>query len=151
MTLGPYYFVKHCGANKLSRIKSLKGAVTYLKKNPLQKKNAIELAQKFCLNEKRTARLIGMSLRLYKLAPSKAVLSLPANENLIRWAEVYETGVTVFNGDTRSFISWLNTRVRAFDHLAPMEVLESGIGGSSIVKDNLLQMEWSALLKAIAF
>jgi uncharacterized protein (DUF2384 family) len=137
-----YKFAKHCGAKKLSGIRTLKAALIYLRRRPLQKKNAIALAEKFIFNERQTARMIGMSLRLYRMAPESAVLTLPASENVIQWCELYEIGVGVFDGDARSFVAWLNTRITALERLKPIEVLESGMGTRYII-EGLLRMEHS--------
>lgn len=135
-------FAKHCGARKLSKIKSLTSAIIYLNSHPLQKKNAVVLAKKFKFTEKQTAHMVGMSSRLYRLAPPTAVLHFPAVENVMRLSEVYELGMMVFSGNARSFHTWLNSHVGALSDFKPIQVLESGIG-IGIVRDLLWRMEYS--------
>jgi|GEM_PF-1795106 len=139
-----FEYAKHCGAKKLSRAGSLTTAITYLNRNPLQKKNALRLAEKFKFSEKQTAQMIGMSLRRYRLAAPSAVLHWPAVENVMRLSELYEVGLRTFDSKPMSFITWLNTNVMALNHLKPIQVLCPGIG-VEIVRDELLRMEYSVL------
>lgn len=135
-------FTRHCGALKLSRIKSLTAAVKYLDKHPLQKWNAETIAAKFKFTERQSAKMVGMSLRLYKLAAPSAVLQLPAIENIVRLSELYHLGLTTFDRKPKSFIKWLNTDVPSLHNLKPIEILYSGIG-IQIIRNELLRMEHS--------
>ena len=100
------------------------------------------IAKKFKFSENHAAEVVGVSLKTYrKMAPSFQ-LSVGASERIIKLSELYETGITAFDGDSRSFLGWLNTSIPALVNFMPFELVTTFVG-ISIVQDELLRMEYS--------
>jgi putative toxin-antitoxin system antitoxin component (TIGR02293 family) len=92
------------------------------------------------LQQKDTAELIGVSVRNYPRQKRTANITNAASENMIKLAELYEAGMTTFDNDEESLLTWLNASVPALSNERPIDLLSSNLG-IDLVKDELLRIE----------
>ena len=139
-----FEYLKHCKApSSMIQVKSSFDMSIYIQQKPLRKLNAANLAQKFRFTDQQVAEMIGVPLRSYKKMARHSALSIVATEKLISLCELFETGLTTFDGRS-PFIAWLNIEVGALNNHKPMELIGSYMG-ITIVKDLLVRMEYSIL------
>lgn len=111
-------------------------------KRPLQKRNLQAIAKKLSFSENEAAQVAGVSPRTYiKLKPN-SFLSIGATDNVVKLAELYEVGITTFDGNTKSLAIWLHTSFPVLEGNKPIELLNTFVG-IDYVKDLLLRMEYS--------
>jgi len=134
-------YLQHLGETSLMAIDSRHGLWHAIRQHPLKKRHVIFIATKLGLQQKDTAELIGMSVRTYQRQKSTANITNAASENVIKLAELYETGLTTFDRDEDSFHTWLNATVPALNNEKPIDLLSSNLG-IELVKDELLRIEY---------
>jgi len=135
-------YVRHCNAKRLMRCTNLLQLSIAVREHPLQKRNMIALAQKFMLNQKQCADVLGISLSAYTKARPKTPLSIHSSEKVLRLAELFDIGSKTFDGDMRSFINWLNTNIPTLGGVVPTNILFSSYG-IELIKEQLLRIEYS--------
>ncbi|MEO5975564.1 MAG: antitoxin Xre/MbcA/ParS toxin-binding domain-containing protein [Chryseolinea sp.] len=133
-------FLQHLGKAGLGQVDSKQDLWQAIRQRPLKKSHVIFIAFKLGLQQKDSAELIGVSVRTYQRQKPTANISNAASENVIKLAELYETGLTTFDNDQESFHAWLNAPVPALNNERPIGLLSS-ILGIDLVKDELLRIE----------
>ena len=133
-------FLQHLGENSLGEIGSRQGLWHAIRLHPLKKKHVVFISTKFGLQQKDTAELIGVSVRTYQRQKRTANITNAASENVLKLAELYETGLTTFDNDEESFHSWLTASVPALNNERPIDLLSSNLG-IDLIKDELLRIE----------
>jgi putative toxin-antitoxin system antitoxin component (TIGR02293 family) len=136
-------YLRHC-ATRLRKAKSFFELYSYIKKSPLQKKNFTALAKKLKLTEEQSARMMEMSLRTFRKKTPTSNLGVMASEMVIRLSELYEIGVDTF-GDSKTFITWLNSEITAFRNCKPALLIESSMGVSLVI-DELIRIQHGILV-----
>jgi putative toxin-antitoxin system antitoxin component (TIGR02293 family) len=133
-------FLKHLGETGFSEVDSRQGLWHAIRQRPLKKRHVIFISSKLGLQQKHTAELIGVSVRTYQRQKRTANITNAASENVIKLAELYETGLTTFDADEESFHAWLSTPVPALNNERPIDLLSSNLG-IDLVQDELLRIE----------
>jgi putative toxin-antitoxin system antitoxin component (TIGR02293 family) len=133
-------FLKHLGEAGLGNVDSRQGLWHAIRQQPLKKRHVIFISSKLGLQQKDTAELIGVSVRTYQRQKRTANITNAASENVLKLAELYETGLITFDDDEESFLSWLNASIPALNNEKPIELLSSNLG-IELVKDELLRIE----------
>jgi putative toxin-antitoxin system antitoxin component (TIGR02293 family) len=59
-------------------------------------------------------------------------LAPPESDRLVRVAQLFERAVRLFDGDTASATSWLQTGCQAFSGQAPLEVAQTELGAAEV-------------------
>lgn len=113
-----------------------------IRKKPLQKRNLISLTKKFKITESKAAEIAGVSIRTYRKMESSSTLSTSASERIVKMSELYETGLTTFDNDSKSFLHWLKTSIPALMNLVPIDLMTTFIG-INFVREELLRIEYS--------
>ena len=93
------------------------------------------------MQQKETADLIGVSVRTYQRQKSTTPISNAASENVLKLAELFQSGLNAFDNDERAFVSWLNSLIPALNNETPVHMLSSGLG-IDLVRDELLRIEY---------
>ena len=137
-----FEYVKHCKCYRLQKLTSTFALLTAIWKKPLQKRNLIPLAKKFEFAESQTAEIAGVSIKTYREMESSSILSISASERIVNLSELYETGITTFDGDSKSFICWLNAPIPALMNYVPVNLMKT-FAGINFVKEELLRIEYS--------
>ena len=112
-----------------------------IRKRPLKKKHIAHIALKLGLQQKETADLIGVSVRTYQRQKSTTPISNAASENVLKLAELFQSGLNAFDNDERAFVSWLNSLIPALNNETPVHMFSSGLG-IDLVRDELLRIEY---------
>lgn len=134
-------YLEHLGETGLGEVDSRQGLWIAIRQRPLKKRHVIFITSKLGLQQKDTAELIGVSVRTYQRQKRTANITNAASENVIKLAELYETGLTTFDKDEESFHAWLNASVPALNNERPIDLLSSNLG-IDLVKDELLRIEY---------
>lgn len=134
-------YLQHLGEAGLGDVDSRQGLWFAIRQRPLKKRHVVFVSSKFGLQQKDIAELIGVSVRTYQRQKRTANISSAASENVIKLAELYETGLSTFDNDDESFHSWLNVSVPALNNERPIDLLSSNLG-IDLVKDELLRIEY---------
>jgi putative toxin-antitoxin system antitoxin component (TIGR02293 family) len=133
-------FLQHLGEAGLGNVDSRQSLWFAIRQRPLKKRHVVFITAKLGLQQKDTAELVGVSVRTYQRQKRTANMTNAASENVVKLAELYETGLTTFDNDEESFHSWLNTSVPALNNEMPINLLSSNLG-IDLVKDELLRIE----------
>jgi putative toxin-antitoxin system antitoxin component (TIGR02293 family) len=107
----------------------------------LKKKHAIRIASKFGMQQKDVAELIGISVRTFQRQEDNEIISSAASENVLKLAELYETGLAAFDNDKESFQMWMNAIIPALNNEKPIDLLTSNLG-IDLVREELLRIEY---------
>jgi putative toxin-antitoxin system antitoxin component (TIGR02293 family) len=134
-------FLEHLGEAGLGKIDSRQGLWRAIRQRPLKKRHVTFISSKLGLQQKDTAELIGVSVRTYQRQKRTANMTFAASENVLKLAELYETGITAFDDNEESFIAWLNSPIPALNNEKPIELLSSNLG-IDLVKEELLRIEY---------
>lgn len=137
-----FEYTKHCKCYRLQKLQSTFALLMAIGKKPLQKRNLISLAKKFKFTEIQAAEIAGVSIKTYKKMELSSTLSTSASERIVKMSELYETGLTTFDGDAKSFLHWLNTSIPALMNFVPIDLMTTFIG-INFVREELLRMEYS--------
>ena len=130
----------HLGEAGLGEVDSRQGLWHAIRQRPLKKRHVIFIANKLGLQQKDTAELIGVSVRTYQRQKRTANITNAASENVLKLAELFEIGLTTFDNDEESFLTWLNASIPALNNEKPINLLSSNLG-IELVKDELLRIE----------
>jgi putative toxin-antitoxin system antitoxin component (TIGR02293 family) len=122
----------------------LKGAFLVIQKWPLRKSHLEFIAKKFGLKKQQAAAIAGVSKSTYHRWKSSKDLSSSAAESIFKLAEVYDSGLLVFDKDEESFMAWLNSSVPSVGYDKPTELLDTRTG-MELVNDELLRLEYGVL------
>jgi putative toxin-antitoxin system antitoxin component (TIGR02293 family) len=133
-------FLEHLGEAGLGEVDSRQGLWRAIRQRPLKKRHVIFISNKFGLQQKDTAELIGVSVRTYQRQRRTANITNAASENVLKLAELFEIGLTTFDNDEESFLTWLNASIPALNNEKPITLLSSNLG-IELVKDELLRIE----------
>ena len=133
-------FLEHLGEAGLGEVDSRQGLLRAIRQRPLKKRHVIFISNKLGLQQKDTAELIGVSVRTYQRQRRTADITNAASENVLKLAELYEIGLTTFDNDEESFLTWLNASIPALNNEKPITLLSSNLG-IELVKDELLRIE----------
>jgi putative toxin-antitoxin system antitoxin component (TIGR02293 family) len=133
-------FLEHLGETGLGEVDSWQDLWHAIRQRPLKKRHVIFISFKLRLQQKDTAELIGVSVRTYQRQKRTANITNAASENIIKLAELYETGLNTFDNDEGSFHAWLNASVPALNNERPIDLLSSNLG-IDLVRDELLRIE----------
>lgn len=101
----------------------------------------LHISHKLCLQQKDTAKLIGVSVRTYQRQKRTAPITNAASENVLKLAELYEVGVTAFDNNEESFMTRLNSPIPALNNEKPIGLLSSSLG-IDLIKEELLRIEY---------
>ena len=134
-------FLEHLGEAGLGEIDSRQGLWRAIRQRPLKKRHVIFISNKLGLQQKDTAELIGVSVRTYQRQRRTANITNAASENVLKLAELFEIGLTTFDNDEESFLTWLNASIPALNNEKPITLLSSNLG-IELVKDELLRIEY---------
>ncbi len=135
-------FLEHLGEAGLGQIDSRQALWRAIRQRPLKKRHVVFISSKLGLQQKDTAELIGVSVRTYQRQKRTANITYAASENLLKLAELYEIGITTFDNEEESFVSWLNSPIPALNNDRPITLLSSNLG-IDLIKDELLRIEHS--------
>lgn len=133
-------FLEHLGEAGLGEVDSRQGLWRAIRQRPLKKRHVIFISNKLGLQQKDTAELIGVSVRTYQRQRRTANITNAASENILKLAELFEIGLTTFDNDEESFLTWLNATIPALNNEKPITLLSSNLG-IELVKDELLRIE----------
>jgi putative toxin-antitoxin system antitoxin component (TIGR02293 family) len=133
-------FLEHLGEAGLGGVDSRQGLWRAIRQRPLKKRHVILISNKLGLQQKDTAELIGVSVRTYQRQRRTANITSAASENVLKLAELFEIGLTTFDNDEESFLTWLNASIPALNNEKPITLLSSNLG-IELVKDELLRIE----------
>ena len=133
-------FLEHLGEAGLAEVDSRQGLWRAIRQRPLKKRHVIFISNKLGLQQKDTAELIGVSVRTYQRQRRTANITNAASENVLKLAELFEIGLTTFDNDEDSFLTWLNASIPALNNEKPITLLSSNLG-IELVKDELLRIE----------
>lgn len=133
-------FLEHLGEAGLGEVDSRQGLWRAIRQRPLKKRHVIFISNKLGLQQKDTAELIGVSVRTYQRQKKTANITNAASENVLKLAELFEIGLTTFDNDEESFLTWLNASIPALNNEKPINLLSSNLG-IELVKDELLRIE----------
>lgn len=133
-------FLEHLGEAGLGEVDSRQGLWRAIRQRPLKKRHVIFISNKLGLQQKDTAELIGVSVRTYQRQRRTANITNAASENVLKLAELFEIGLTTFDNDEESFLTWLNASIPALNNEMPITLLSSNLG-IDLVKDELLRIE----------
>lgn len=133
-------FLEHLGEAGLGEVNSRQGLWRAIRQRPLKKRHVILISSKLGLQQKDTAELIGVSVRTYQRQRRTANITNAASENVLKLAELFEIGLTTFDNDEESFLTWLNASIPALNNEKPITLLSSNLG-IELVKDELLRIE----------
>ncbi len=133
-------FLEHLGEAGLGEVDSKQGLWRAIRQRPLKKRHVIFISKKLGLQQKDTAELIGVSVRTYQRQRKTANITNAASENVLKLAELFEIGLTTFDNDEDSFLTWLNASIPALNNEKPITLLSSNLG-IELVKDELLRIE----------
>ena len=122
-------------------VDSRQGLWHVIRQQPLKKKHVVSISNKLGLQQKDSAELIGVSVRTFQRQKQTANITFAASENVLKLAELYEIGITTFDNNVESFVSWLNARIPALNNDRPIELLSSNLG-IDLVKEELLRIEY---------
>lgn len=134
-------FLEHLGEVNFGNIESRQGLWRAIKERPLKKKHVIFISHKLGIPQKDTAELMGISIRTYQRQKRTAPITHAASENVVKLAELYETGLKAFDNNEEAFVTWLNAQIPALNNEKPIHLLSSGMG-IDLVKDELLRIEY---------
>lgn len=134
-------FLEHLGEKSLTKIDSRQRLWHAIRDRPLLKKHVEHISHKLGLQQKDTAELIGVSVRTYQRQSKTTPMTFAASENILKLAELYEIGLSAFDGDSNSFITWLDSPIPALNNDKPIQLLSSGLG-IDLVKEELLRIEY---------
>lgn len=121
--------------------KSLLEHLLGIKSKPLKISDLISIANKYELNPTQTANLADLSLRTFKSKRKSTILSVNVSEKIVRLEALYQLGLTVFDDNNSSLVSWLKTPVPALKSI-PNDLLTTHLG-IDIVKEELLRIKFS--------
>lgn len=113
-----------------------------VRERPLRKKHVEHISRKLGLQQKATAELIGVSVRTYQRQSKATLMSFAASENILKLAELYEIGLSAFDNNKESFVTWLESPIPALNNDKPIQLLSSSLG-IDLVKEELLRIEYS--------
>lgn len=133
-------FLEHLGEAGLGEVDSRQGLWRAIRQRPLKKRHVIFISNKLGLQQKNTAELIGVSVRTYQRQKRTANITNAASENVLKLAELFEIGLTTFDNDEESFLTWLNASIPALNNEKPISLLSSNLG-IELVRDELLRIE----------
>ncbi len=133
-------FLEHLGEAGLGEVDSRQGLWRAIRQRPLKKRHVIFISNKLGLQQKDTAELIGVSVRTYQRQKRTANITNAASEIVLKLAELFEIGLTTFDNDEESFLTWLNASIPALNNEKPITLLSSNLG-IELVKDELLRIE----------
>jgi putative toxin-antitoxin system antitoxin component (TIGR02293 family) len=108
----------------------------------LKKSNLVFIAKKFKLTNKQAAAIAGISVRTYHRWKPNHLLSVPASSHLLKVAEVYNSGIILFDNDHRSFTIWMKAAVPAMANKVPVDMMTSSIDEAELVNAQLIRMEY---------
>ncbi len=134
-------FLKHLGESGLQEVNSRQGLWHSIRERPLKKSHVSLISEKLGLQQKDAAELAGVSIRTFQRQKNNTTITYAASENILKLAELYETGLTAFDGNEESFLAWLNTPVPALNNEKPIKLLSSGLG-IDLVKEELMRIEY---------
>src|SRR4051812_12260380 len=134
-------FLEHLGDAGLGQVDSRQGLWRAIRQRPLKKRHVIFISTKLSLQQKDTAELLGVSVRTYQRQRNTENISQAASENVLKLAELYDTGLTAFDNNKESFVSWLNSPIPALNNEKPIGLLSSNLG-IDLVKEELLRIEY---------
>lgn len=112
-----------------------------VREHPLRKKHVEHISQKLGLQQKDTAELIGVSVRTYQRQSKATLMTSAASENILKLAELYEMGLSAFDHNEESFLTWLESPIPALNNEKPVQLLSSGLG-IDLVKEELQRIEY---------
>lgn len=134
-------FLTHIGDAALKDIDSRQRLWQAIRQRPLKKKHVDHISHKLGLQQKETAELMGVSVRTYQRQKGTSLITYAASENVLKLAELYEAGLTAFDNQEESLMTWLNSPVPALNNEKPIDMLSSGFG-IDLVKEELLRIEY---------
>jgi putative toxin-antitoxin system antitoxin component (TIGR02293 family) len=134
-------FLEHLGETGLGQVDSRQDLWLAIRERPLKKRHVILISIKLGLPQKDTAELVGVSVRTYQRQKKTADITTAASENIVKLAELYETGITAFDNNEESFAAWLNTPIPALNNEKPIELLSSNLGIDLVIEE-LLRIEY---------
>jgi putative toxin-antitoxin system antitoxin component (TIGR02293 family) len=134
-------FLEHLGESGWRSIDSRQGLWHAIRQRPLKKKHVVSISNKLGLQQKNSAELIGVSVRTFQRQKQTANITFAASENILKLAELYEIGLTTFDHNDESFVSWLNAPIPALNNDKPIDLLSSNLG-IDLVKEELLRIEY---------
>mgnify|MGYP000353694700 FL=1 len=68
-------------------------------------------------------------------------MTFAASENVVKLAELYEIGLSAFDNNSESFVTWLDSPIPALNNDKPIHLLSSSLG-IDLVKEELLRIEY---------
>lgn len=134
-------FLEHLEEKSLMSIDTRQRLWHAVREHPLRKRHVEQISHKLGLHQKDTAELIGVSVRTYQRQSKTTPMTFAASENILKLAELYEIGLSAFDNDTKSFVTWLDMPVPALNNEKPIHLLSSGLG-IDLVKEELLRIEY---------
>ncbi|HTF16639.1 MAG TPA: antitoxin Xre/MbcA/ParS toxin-binding domain-containing protein [Chryseolinea sp.] len=134
-------FLEHLGEAGLGEVDSRQGLWHAIRQRPLKKRHVIFISYKLGLPQKDTAELIGVSVRTYQRQSKTTSMSFAASENILKLAELYEIGLSAFDNNSDSFVTWLDSPIPALNNDKPIQLLSSSLG-IDLVKEELLRIEY---------
>ena len=135
-------FLEHLGEKSLMNIDSRQRLWHAVRESPLRKKHVEQMSHKLGLQQKDIAELMGISVRTYQRQDKTVPMSFAASENVLKLAELYELGLSAFDGNEKSFVAWLDSPIPALNNEKPIHLLSSSLG-IDLVKEELLRIEYS--------
>jgi len=137
-----FEYTRHCNCSRLQKLGSTFQLLMAIRKKPLQKRNLASLAKKFKLTDSQATEIAGVSIKTYRKMESSSILSISASERIVKLSELFETGITTFDGDSKSFICWLNAPIPALMNYVPANLMTT-FAGINFVREELLRIEYS--------
>lgn len=134
-------FLEHLGEKSLMNINSRQRLWHAVRERPLRKKHVEHISHKLGLQQKDTAELIGVSVRTYQRQSGTTPMTFAASENVLKLAELYEIGLSAFDNNSESFVTWLDSPIPALNNDKPIQLLSSSLG-IDLVKEELLRIEY---------
>lgn len=87
------------------------------------------------------AMILGVSVRYLKSKKRNDLLSTKASERLVKYYELWNYGLDVFDGNEENFKAWLKVPITQLNGKTPHEMMKNFIG-MEMVKEVLGRIEY---------